>query len=333
MSAGVQQPHDKLFRTVFSDVEEAALFLREHLPPSLASRVEWSSLRLVETSFVDEALRDSESDLLYAAQMKEGDAPLFLYLLFEHQSKPDPWMRFRLLKYMCRIWDESFKERPEQSELPAIAPVVFYQGESEWRYSTEFVDLFAAGVREYDFPPRFAHYLIDQSGLAPEEVKGGLKAKVAQLLMMAAYQKRMREALRLAAPLVAQLTRTGGLDYVAVFVIYLASTQERRVVNEFAAQVKRLAPETGGDMLTYAEELRQEGRKEGLQEGLQKGLQEGLQKGEIKGKIETIESLLAVGAEWSLITTATGITPEQFAWLKEELQRLGDLQPSEDDQP
>jgi len=198
-----------------------------------------------------------------------------------------------------KLFRTVFSTSRRRSELPAIAPVVFYQGESEWRYSTEFADLFAAGVRE----------------------------------MMTVYQKRVREALRLAAPLVAQLTRTGGLDYVAVFVIYLASTQEHRVVNEFAAQVKRLAPETGGDMLTYAEELRQEGRKEGLQEGLQKGLQEGLQKGEIKGKIETIESLLAVGAEWSLITTATGITPEQFAWLKEELQRLGDLQPSEDDQP
>jgi hypothetical protein len=190
-----------------------------------------------------------------------------------------------------KLFRTVFSTSRRRSELPAIAPVVFYQGESEWRYSTEFADLFAAGVRE----------------------------------MMTVYQKRVREALRLAAPLVAQLTRTGGLDYVAVFVIYLASTQEHRVVNEFAAQVKRLAPETGGDMLTYAEELRQEGRKEGLQEGLQKG--------EIKGKIETIESLLAVGAEWSLITTATGITPEQFAWLKEELQRLGDLQPSEDDQP
>ncbi|GIV70561.1 MAG: hypothetical protein KatS3mg048_3423 [Caldilinea sp.] len=91
-------------------------------------------------------------------------------------------MRFRLLKCMRRIWNESFKERPEQSELPAIAPVVFYQGESEWRYSTEFVDLFAAGVREHNFPPHFAHSLIEWSGLAPEEVKGGLKAKATQLL-------------------------------------------------------------------------------------------------------------------------------------------------------
>lgn len=51
---------------------------------------------------------------------------------------------------------------------------------------------------------------------------------------------------------------------MAVLVLYLATTQERRVVNEFAAQVRKYAPEAGGDMLTYAEELRQEGKREGL---------------------------------------------------------------------
>lgn len=89
MSAWVQQPHDKLFRTVFSDIEEAALFLREHLPVSLVGQIEWSSLRLVETGFVDEALRDSKSDLLYTAQMRRSEATLMLYLLCEHQSQPD----------------------------------------------------------------------------------------------------------------------------------------------------------------------------------------------------------------------------------------------------
>lgn len=255
MSTGVQHPHDKLFRTVFADAEEAALFLRAHLPTTLSERIDWATLTLQETSFVDEALRESESDLLYTVQMKGDGVKLFLYLLFEHQSQPDPWMRFRLLKYMCRIWDESFKQNPEQTELPPILPVVFYQGERAWRYATEFADLFPEGEREHSFLPRFAHYLIDQSGLAPEAVKGGLKARVAQLLMMAAYRAQMQEALRLAAPLMAQVTRTGGVNYVAVFVLYLAATQERRVVNEFAAQVRQYAPETGGDMLTYAEEL------------------------------------------------------------------------------
>ena len=153
MSAGVQHPHDKLFRTVFADTEEAASFLRVHLPATLAARVAWSTLTLVETSFVDEALRESESDLLYTVQMKASGENAFLYLLFEHQSQPDVWIRFRLLKYMCRIWDESFKQHPEQSELAPILPVVFYQGTSEWRYSTEFADLFPAGERSTIFCP------------------------------------------------------------------------------------------------------------------------------------------------------------------------------------
>lgn len=39
MSGSVQHPHDKLFRTVFADTEEAALFLGAHLPAALAERV------------------------------------------------------------------------------------------------------------------------------------------------------------------------------------------------------------------------------------------------------------------------------------------------------
>jgi len=98
-------------------------------------------------------------------------------------------MRFRLLKYMCRVWDDSFKEHPDQAELRPIVPLVFYQEESRWRYSTEFADLFAKDAQGYDFLPRFAHYLIDQSDLAVDQTQGGLKAQVAQLLLMATYQK------------------------------------------------------------------------------------------------------------------------------------------------
>jgi hypothetical protein len=192
--------------------------------------------------------------------------------------------------------------------------VVFYQGASAWRHSTEFADLFPVGEQSHNFLPHFAHYLIDQSGLSPEEVKGGLKAQVAQLLMMAAVRSQMRDALQRAAPLMAQLTHTGGIDYVAVFVLYLAATQERRVVNEFATQVRQYAPGTGGDMLTYAEELRQEGKIEG----------------KIEGTVETIESLLAVGAERSLIISATGITPEEFEKLKGQVARLAEPQSGED---
>ncbi len=310
MNAGVQRPHDKLFRTVFADPREAESFLRIHLPPALSNRLDWSTLALMETSFVDEALAESESDLLYTAQMKDTAQPVYVYLLFEHQYTPDKWMRFRLLKYMCRIWDESFKEHPDQTELCPIIPLVFYQGTRSWRHSTEFADLFPENERGERFLPRFAHYLVDQSELSPEEVQGDLKARVAQLLLMAAFHGSVRRALTQAARLLAQLPQTGGQNYVEVFVMYLVATQERRVVQEFAETVRRHTVNIGGDMLTYAEELLQEGRQEGRREG------------EIKGKIEVIENLLAVGVDWSPITQATGITPDQLQLLKQQLRQL-----------
>ena len=326
MSARVQRPHDKLFRTVFSDIGEAESFLRAHLPPALVEQLDWSTLALSETSFVDDALRESESDLLYTVQMRTTGEPVYLYLLFEHQSKPDKWMRFRLLKYMCRIWDESFKEHPDQALLRPIIPLVFYQGESRWHYSTEFADLFAEDAQGYDFLPHFAHYLIDQSDLSVDQTQGGLKAQVAQLLMMAAFQKSVHEALMYAARLSAQVAQTGGVNYMEVFVVYLAATQERQRVQEFVETVRQYAVDIGGEMLTYAEELKQEGMVKGKIEGKQEGKQEG----KLEGTIETIESLLAVGAEWALITTATGITPPQFRLLKEQLRKAAMPSPTDD---
>ena len=43
----------------------------------------------------------------------------------------------------------SFRQQPDQHELRAIVPLVFYQGERSWSYSSEFADLFA----EQEAPP------------------------------------------------------------------------------------------------------------------------------------------------------------------------------------
>ncbi len=310
MSASVQRPHDKLFRTVFSDPIEAESFLRAYLPPTETERLAWKTLTLVETSFVDEAMAESESDLLYTVQVKETEQPVHLYILFEHQSSPDRWMRFRLLKYMCRIWDESFKAESVQPELIPILPLVFYQGQTSWNYSTEFTDLFPESERGRSFLPRFTHHLVDQSGASPEQIQGAQKARIAQLLMMAAFRKFVHKALAQAAQLMAQVEQTGGIDYGKVFLIYLATTQERRTVQDFAEMIDRQTEKIGGDMLTYAEELFQEGEIKGKQEG------------EIRGKIETIEDLLNVGVDWSIITSATGIDPTRFDALKQQLAQM-----------
>ena len=70
-----------LFRKVFSDPPEAAGLLRPNLPAWLSTRLDWSTLTLLDRSYVDEELDASQSDLL-----------------FEHQSTPNRWLSFRLLE-------------------------------------------------------------------------------------------------------------------------------------------------------------------------------------------------------------------------------------------
>ena len=310
MTISVQRPHDKLFKTVFSDTDEAESFLRAYLPETLTAQLDWSTLQLNETSFVDEAMQESESDLLYQVQHKETKEPILLYILFEHQSSPDKWMRFRLLKYMCRMWDETFRKQPTQDALPPILPLVFYQGETKWNYSTEFAELLPEIARTWSFVPRFAHLLVDQSGIDPEAVRGGLKAKIMQLLMLAAFHEPIQEALTLAAEFLAQVPRTGGINYELFFVVYLAATQKRQTVVEFVETLGDYTMGVRSAILTAAEEWKQEGEL--------KGRVEGRVEGRMEAKIEVIENLLKIGMDWSLIEHATGINQDRF----QELKRL-----------
>lgn len=85
-----------------------------------------------------------------------------------------------------------------------MIPLVFYQGEESWSYSTELADLLPEFARNWSFVPHFSYILIDRSGLNPQQVAGGLRAQVMQLLMFAAYHKPIQEALSLAASLLTQ---------------------------------------------------------------------------------------------------------------------------------
>ena len=84
MAPEVHRPHDKLFRTVFGDPAEAAGLLRAYLPGPLAAELQWSRLTIQDATFVDDRLRDSESDLLFAIDRAVGDPPAWLYVLLEH---------------------------------------------------------------------------------------------------------------------------------------------------------------------------------------------------------------------------------------------------------
>ena len=311
--ADIHQPHDRLFRAVFSDASEAAGLLQTALPGALRNSFDWTTLTLHDGTFIDAALRESQSDLLYRVQHVDTGEPMSMYVLFEHQSSPDPWLRLRLLRYCCRIWETERRNEPDRPVLRPIMPVVFYQGERGWTYSVEFSDLFPEAVRSLPWVPRFAHELLDQTTLEPEAVAGGVRGRITQLLMMAAFGRHVEAALDLTARLVSLLDQaSGGVDDLRRFSLYLMATQEYEAVETFGEALRRYGLEGGGEIMTYAQELLAEGEAKGRAEGLK----EGEQRGEQRGKIEVVEGLLRVGVTWEVIEAATGLNEAGFQTLK-----------------
>jgi len=88
--------HDTLFRRTFSVAEHANGELRSLLPPEVTAALDLARLERLPGSFVDPELRERHADLLFRApRMGGGGDPVYLYVLLEHQSAPDPLMPWR----------------------------------------------------------------------------------------------------------------------------------------------------------------------------------------------------------------------------------------------
>ena len=318
MASEVSKPHDHLFRAVFREETEATGLLRAYLSEAVSRELLWSSIEVQAVSFIDDRLRESESDLLYAIQRKAGGAPVWLYVLLEHQSTPDVWLRLRLLKYSIRIWERDRRRHPKEEQLRLIVPLVLYQGERGWRIACEFSELFAEELRSWPGVPRYEHLLVDQTEVGPDELRGELRGRIAQLAMMAAYRTSWPLLQRL-VPLLAELGRGGGNEDVRRIVVYIAATtREPERWHRFADAVRQQVP-GGAELMNktlemleiYGEVRKQEFRREG----------------ELRGKVLTIEGFLGRDAPWSMIEAATGIDEATFRRLKHQVETADDATP------
>ena len=134
------QPHDAFFRSIFGDPAHAAAVLQSILPPSVAAHIDWPSLQPVHASMVSKELAQLHGDLLFKARLKDG-REAFLWLLFEHQSSTERWMSWRMTEMAFDFLRHWLDGHPDVEYLPAILPVVLYQGTRPWRAPTSLLEL------------------------------------------------------------------------------------------------------------------------------------------------------------------------------------------------
>lgn len=132
--------HDALFKKFLGNIEVARDFLAIHLPPHLRERCDFATLAMESGSFIEDDLRAQCSDMLYSVQTPVGKG--YLYLLLEHQSRPEKLMAFRLLKYAVATMQRHLEQGNDT--LPVVIPLLFYHGRtSPYPYTTRWLDCFA----------------------------------------------------------------------------------------------------------------------------------------------------------------------------------------------
>jgi len=124
--------------------------------PDVTGALDLGHLTRLEGTFVKRDFRCVESDVLLRAPLLvrgTGEKNVWIYILIEHQSEPDPWMPLRLLDYVLEIYRIQEREarrrhgRRMQPALEPVLPVVFYTGTRRWDDVGTLRDLVPAAER------------------------------------------------------------------------------------------------------------------------------------------------------------------------------------------
>ncbi|MCK5799019.1 MAG: Rpn family recombination-promoting nuclease/putative transposase [Deltaproteobacteria bacterium] len=303
-------PHDALFKAVFSEAENAVILFRQFLPPALVEALDLARAEHIVGSFVDDALKDQHTDVLYKIPWRDPLADLaskpeseleaepeaepepqpeaeaeaepeddFIYVLFEHQSTVNLLMPYRMHRYSVKIWDQWFKDHDDARYLPPLFPLVLYHGERPWKASTELSKLFdgphlVAEIRTafHLHLPQLQILLWDLADLPDDDLPGSGVVRITLFLFKHGRKANILKLLtaRLDDFHLEVARGSPGLQNITRVINYISEVNEHVSDEAIEAFVAPLGDEAREITMTLAERHRQEG----LQKGLQKGLQE-----------------------------------------------------------
>jgi predicted transposase/invertase (TIGR01784 family) len=265
--------HDAFFKSMLSQAEQAASLLHQILPASITARLDLPALTLCSGSVVDEALKERQSDLLFSTTLT--GRPALIYLLFEHQSRTDPRMTFRLLRYMVRIWERWQEENPAAARLPIILPVVLHHSASGWTGSTAFEDLLDADAPTLaamaDHVPRFRFVLEDISHESDEALRARAVTALVKLSLWCLRHAREPEELveRLGqwADLVREVRQAQGAAALVKIMRYILATNEPAKPEHLVIKlIAAVGEEDKEEIVTAADQLIERGRAQGREQ-------------------------------------------------------------------
>lgn len=178
--------HDLSYRLFFAHRRMIQDLLREIVGERWVERIDLGSGEQVDASFVSPRHENRESDVIWQFRRKDGGEPVYVYILLEFQSRPDPSMPVRLMGYVSLFYQRLMAGQPAAGwrKLPLVIPVVVYNGWEPWNVATDL----GSTIGELDpsaeiYRPQLRYRLVNEAAYSPEEL-AALDSPVADLFRL-----------------------------------------------------------------------------------------------------------------------------------------------------
>jgi hypothetical protein len=269
--------HDSGYKLLFSHPQMVEELLRGFVHEPWVEDLDFTTLEPAEASFTSADLRERHGDRVWRLRWRGGERGwLYLYLLLEFQSTPEPFMAVRLLGYVSMLLADLVRTKVATPALglPPVLSLVLYNGKRPWGAHADLASLFRSvppGTHRY--LPQLSYLLVDENRLRPDELAlpGNRVASLIRLETCAP-----EELPDLTAELAAQLPKGKESELRQDFTTWLRQLLRRLRPGVTILQVGDLEEiamleETLTEWLNGAE---RKGRKEGRQEGQIEGMRQ-----------------------------------------------------------
>ncbi|MFA6409041.1 MAG: Rpn family recombination-promoting nuclease/putative transposase [Gammaproteobacteria bacterium] len=277
--------HDRFFRSAMSNPNVMQEFFSENLPDNIKKIIDPGSIKPLSDSFIDDDLKLQITDLLFSANfyLEQG----YIYLLIEHQSTPDPFIAFRIWKYVLAVMQRHLKEVDKKC-LPIVYPMIFYTGWKPHNYSTDFFDLFGKNKELARGIFTKPYCLVDLSRMQDARLRGALRYGVLARTMKHIWEDDFLPILKDLMGDLRKIEHFGEMSYIYTTLSYIVEAGAINKPEEFREIIKNeLAGIDEEKIMTIAEHYRLKGQEQALKAVADQLRQEGL----LSKKVEKILKL------------------------------------------
>ena len=160
---------DRGYKKLFSHPRMVEDLFKAFIKEDFVSEIDFSTLERVNNSFVTDDFKDREADIIWKTKFKDKNA--YIFILIEFQSTVDKFMPLRMLTYILLFYQELLK-KSKINKLPAVFPVLLYNGEKKWTAPEKIEDLIEKPFKSIKpYIPKFKYYKIAENEFEKESLE------------------------------------------------------------------------------------------------------------------------------------------------------------------